>query len=148
MIPIGFDPVSGTLVITDNGVFPAQSLTASITPLMPDHVQIDDLAGRGVQSVFWAEITSLDGSHVPSSMADALAYLQGEFTKGRAARAIVQPYPLTGAASFTINHGLPYVPSATVVDPDGVEVDADVAHAPGLTTLTFAQPFTGTLYLG
>lgn len=81
MIPIGFDPVSGTLVITDNGVFPAQSLIASITPLMPDHVQINDLAGRGVQSVAWAEITSLDGSHVPSSMAGALAYLQSEFAK-------------------------------------------------------------------
>jgi hypothetical protein len=83
MIPIGFDPVSGALVITDNGVFPARSLTASVTPLMPDHVQINDLAGRGVQSVAWVEITSLDGSRVPASMADALAYLQGEFAKNK-----------------------------------------------------------------
>jgi hypothetical protein len=34
------------------------------------------------------------------------------------------------------------------VSADGSEVDTDVVHAPGQTVLTFASPFTGTLYPG
>ncbi|MDP4023720.1 hypothetical protein Q8W71_13875 [Methylobacterium sp. NEAU 140] len=146
--PIGFHAATGTLVIMENGEFPAGSLIAHVHETWTDRIQIDTIAGRGAQTVLWQDVTSLDGMFTPASMADALAYLRGEFAKRPALRPILAPYPLAGAASFAINHGLPYAPSTTVVSSDGAEVDTDVAHAPGLTTLTFAQPFTGTLYLG
>lgn len=104
-------------------------------------------AGDYVVNTPWANVGNCDGVPFPDQ-ASVLAYLQGEFAKSEPVRPPPAPYPLTGAASFAINHGLAYAPSATIVDPDGAEVDTDVAHAPGLTTLTFAQPFTGTLYLG
>ncbi|MGX9980729.1 hypothetical protein [Methylobacterium fujisawaense] len=147
-LAIGFHDTSGSIVIAGNGAFQARSLVATVSSVLPDTIQINDLAGRGEQAVTWANLTSLDGSFTPTSMADALAYLQGEFSKCAPARPIPAPYHLAGAASFAVNHGLSYAPSTVVVDPDGAEVDTDIVHAPGLTTLTFAQPFTGTLYLG
>lgn len=125
--------------------FTAGSLTADFTPI---GVGIRVLHGSEyIVNDDWQAYTHQDGSTF-ASPDDLMAYLTAQFAMRRPVRTLVAPYPLNGAASFTINHGLPYVPSATVVDPNGVEVDADVAHAPGLTTLTFAQPFTGTLYLG
>ncbi len=79
--PVGFDPVSGALVIAENGVFPACTLRAGPHPTWPDRIQIDSLAGRGEQTVPWQDVTSLDGAFVPASMDDALAYLRGEFAK-------------------------------------------------------------------
>lgn len=57
------------------------------------------------------------------------------------------PYQIPGVASFTAAHGKPYRPAVTLLLPSGEEVETDVYHAPGQTTLVFAQPFTGTLYL-
>ncbi|MET3481524.1 hypothetical protein [Methylobacterium sp. 1973] len=147
-LAIGFHATSGSIVIAGNGAFPARSLVATVSTVLPDTIQINDLGGRGEQSVAWAELTNLDGTYTPASMADALAYLQGEFAKCTPVRPIPASYPLSEVASFAVSHGLSYAPSTTIVDPDGAEVDTDVVHAPGLTTLTFAQPFTGTLYLG
>ncbi|MGU3286439.1 hypothetical protein [Methylobacterium mesophilicum] len=146
--PIGFHATSGLIVIDDNGVFAPRSLTAYASPMWPGRIQIDNLASKGIQNVLWGDVTSLDGSYTPATMGDALAYLQGEFSKSTPVRPTPVLYPLSGAASFAISHGLSYAPMATIIGPDGTEVDTDVAHAPGLTTLTFAQPFTGTLYLG
>jgi hypothetical protein len=131
MIPIGFDPISSTLVISDNGVFPARSLTAFITPLMPDHVQINDLAGRGVQSVAWVEITSLDGTWLPTDMVGALAYLQSEFSKNR----VIQT--MTGI--FTAASDLGGHRVVRVSTPDAVNLatcaDPECASAPVGVTL-------------
>jgi len=80
-VPIGFDAASGSIVIMGNRAFPARTLTASVSDELPDRIQIDDIAGRGEQMVFWSDVTSLDGSYAPSSMADALAYLTSEFAK-------------------------------------------------------------------
>jgi hypothetical protein len=125
--------------------FTAGSLAADYSPI---GVGIRVLHGSDyLVNDVWENYKRQDGTGF-ASPDELMTYLTAQFSMRRPVRAIVAPYPLSGAASFAINHGLPYVPSATVVDPDGIEVDADVAHAPGLTTLTFAQPFTGTLYLG
>lgn len=81
MVAIGFDEVSGSLIIEGNGSFPARTLVAMTSPLMVGRIQIDDLGGRGEQLVLWSDVTNLDGTFTPASMADALAYLQGEFAK-------------------------------------------------------------------
>ena len=57
-------------------------------------------------------------------------------------------YQIAGVASFTANHGLPFVPRVTLVDAGGVEVDTDIHHAPGRTTAIFPGPLTGTLTIG
>lgn len=80
-LAIGFHDTSGSIVIAGNGAFPARSLVATVSNVLPDTIQINDLAGRGEQAVTWANLTSLDGSFKAASMADALAYLQGEFAK-------------------------------------------------------------------
>lgn len=78
---------------------------------------------------------------------DAKAYLDGVFSR-EPFKMVITPYTLTNASSYAVNHGLAYAPRATVVAADGAEVDTDVSHGPGQTVLTFASPFTGTLYLG
>lgn len=80
-IAIGFHGTSGSIVIAGNGAFPARSLVATVSTLLPDTIQINDIGGRGEQALTWSDLTSLDGTYTPASMADALAYLQGEFAK-------------------------------------------------------------------
>lgn len=56
-------------------------------------------------------------------------------------------YAISGVASFTASHGLPFAPEAWVITPEGELVETDVLHSPGATTVVFPQPFTGLLYL-
>ena len=56
-------------------------------------------------------------------------------------------YTITNTASFSTSHSYPYPPSALLLDEAGQEVDTDVTHNPGQISLSFAIPFTGTLYL-
>lgn len=143
---IGFDQTTGSLVIVGRGIYPAKSLSAVVCPDGLT-IQVQSLAQRNEFAEAWSAVTDLAGNSFPD-LPTTLAYLQGEFSKSTLARAIPAPYSLNGAASFAISHGLAYVPTATILDPIGCEVDTDVSHAPGQTTLTFASPFTGTLYLG
>jgi hypothetical protein len=144
-MPVVFFDTNALYIEGYRDSFVAGSLTADYTPI---GVGVRVLHGTDyLVNDAWQNYTQLGGETF-ASPDDLMAYLTAQFAMRRPVRTLIPPYPLNGAASFAINHGLPYVPSATVVDPDGVEVDADVAHAPGLTTLTFAQPFTGTLYLG
>ena len=148
MISIWHDPDCDQIWITDEGrSFAGRSLVAGTTNGNITIALKAAEAGDYVVNTAWTNIAGQAGQGF-ADQATALAYLQGEFAKGRPSRATIAPYPLSGAASFAISHGLPYAPATTILDPDGAEVDTDVAHAPGLTTLTFAQPFTGTLYLG
>ena len=144
MTAIGFDPVSGQIVISDNGVYGARTLTATMLP--DGHVRVVSIAGRGEFFVPWSGITDLQGNGFTDT-GDVLVYLQGEFAK-RPASVVITPYPITAVSSFTVNHGLAYAPRTTIIDPAGAEMDTDIVHAPGQTTLIFAEPFTGTLYLG
>lgn len=56
-------------------------------------------------------------------------------------------FPIVAAASLTARHKFADPPRVTIVDEDGVLVETDVAYGPGVVYLTFAVPFTGTLYL-
>lgn len=144
-MPVVFFDTNALYIQGYRDSFTAGSLTADYTPI---GVGVRVLHGTDyLVNDVWSNYARADGSSF-ASPADLMAYLTAQFTMRRPVRAFPSAYPLNGAASFAISHGLPYVPSATVLDPNGIEVDTDVAHAPGLTTLTFASPFTGTLYLG
>ncbi|WP_449411112.1 hypothetical protein [Methylobacterium komagatae] len=80
-VPIGFDASCGSLIIMGNGVFPAKSLTAIWSNLMPGYIQINDLGGRGEQMVIWSDVTNLDGSFTPNGQEEAINYLLAEFAK-------------------------------------------------------------------
>jgi len=52
------------------------------------------------------------------------------------------------AAEWVIRHGLPFQPSASVVDSAGRTVEGDIQYvSPGLIKITFASAFSGTAYL-
>ena len=95
----------------------------------------------------WTSYRHQDGSGF-ASLGDLTGYLSAQFAMRRPVGTVITPYQIAGVASFTVDHGLAYAPRTTVVDPDGAELDTDVIHAPGQTTLIFAMPFTGKLYLG
>jgi hypothetical protein len=125
--------------------FTAGSLTADFTPF---GVGVRVLHGTDyLVNDAWQNYTREDGSGFVSAD-DLMAYLTAQFAMRRPVGTVITPYPLTDAASFSVDHGLAYAPRTTVVTADGAEVDTDVVHMPGRTTLTFASPFTGTLYLG
>jgi hypothetical protein len=56
-------------------------------------------------------------------------------------------YPLNSVGSFVANHGLAKIPTVKILTVNGEEVETDVLHSPGKTTLIFPVPFIGTLYL-
>ncbi len=62
--------------------------------------------------------------------------------------AVVLTFAISAATSFTATHAFAYRPRAWLTDADGTEVETDVAYAGEQVTVTFAAPFTGTLYLG
>lgn len=125
--------------------FVAGSMTADITPI---GIGIRVLHGSEyLVNDKWVNYTRQDGSGFASAD-DLMAYLAAQFAMRRAVGTVITPYPLTDTSNISVDHGLTYAPRATVVAADGSEVDTDVTHTPGRTTLTFAQPFTGTLYLG
>jgi hypothetical protein len=136
------------ILIEDNPIpFVAGTLTASLNTAT-GNVEICRIDSSFILAATpWQSIADATGNTFGTSD-EVMAYLDGEFTKRRPIGTLITPYPLTGAASFSVDHGLAYVPRTTVVTADGAEVDTDVVHAPGRTTLTFASPFTGTLYLG
>lgn len=103
-LAIGYDPVSDTLIIGGNGVFAARSLTAAVSNSLPGYIQINDIAGRGEQHVAWSDVVSLDGSYVPGGMADAIAYLQGEFTKFKP---VGETFGVAGVAGAALIQGQP-----------------------------------------
>ncbi len=45
-LAIGFHATSGSIVIAGNGAFPARSLVATVSTVLPDTIQINDLGGR------------------------------------------------------------------------------------------------------
>ena len=81
MIAIGFDTVSGSIVISGNGVYGARTLSAAMSS--GGQVRITSLAGRSELYVDWTEIANLAGASL-GDPASALAYLQAEFAKGPA----------------------------------------------------------------
>ncbi|GJE54597.1 hypothetical protein [Methylobacterium thuringiense] len=94
---VGFDEMTGSLVIMDNGVFPAGSLIAYPSP-WPERIQVDSIAGRGEQIIEWHDVRRLDPADpwMPASLDEALAYLRGEFAKRPA---VEDGFVLTEAAS-------------------------------------------------
>ena len=96
-----------------------------------------------------------------TNIKSAEATLQASNAKNSAEAATVAAATATSAASairplfFTINnvatfaahHSLNHLPHVWLLDQDGNTVETDVAYSIGIVTLTFAMPFTGSLYL-
>jgi hypothetical protein len=141
---IGYDEECGSVVIVGRDVFPACALRATMDA--SGKIRVMSLAETAELYTDWFRIETLDGRTF-GTPEDAKAYVDGILMR-RPEKMVITPYAITNAASYAVNHGLTYTPRATVVSADGAEVDTDVSHAPGQTVLTFASPFTGTLYLG
>lgn len=144
-MPVVFFDTNALYIQGYRDSFTAGSLTADYTPI---GVGVRVLHGTDyLVNDVWSNYTRLDGSGFVSP-ADLMAYLIAQFTMRRPVGSITTPYSLTAVSSIAVDHGLAYAPRTTVVSADGSEVDTDVTHTPGRTTLSFGQPFTGTLYLG
>lgn len=75
---VGYDDRSGTIVVGGNGVFPARTLSAVSDE--SGSVDIRSIAGRSEQYSLWSQLADLDGNAF-GSMAEALRYLDSEFSK-------------------------------------------------------------------
>ena len=57
-------------------------------------------------------------------------------------------YPVNAASSWSLSHGRPYPPELRLVDDTGREVIAELDYSdPGVVSIQFPVPFTGTIYL-
>lgn len=53
----------------------------------------------------------------------------------------------TPSAVWTIEHGLAFDPSVTVIDSSGAQVEGDVVHTGSTVVVTFSAAFSGTAIL-
>jgi hypothetical protein len=53
----------------------------------------------------------------------------------------------TPAITWTITHGLPFVPNVTVVDSSGAQVEGDIVYSGPNVIVSFATAFSGKAYL-
>ena len=56
-------------------------------------------------------------------------------------------FTINNVDTFVAQHHLTYLPQVWLLDHEGNNVETDVAYSPGIVSLTFAIPFTGSLYL-
>ena len=56
-------------------------------------------------------------------------------------------FTINNVATFVAEHQLNHLPHVWLLDQDGNTVETDVAYSTGIVTLTFAMPFSGSLYL-
>lgn len=149
MIAVQYDLDTDQIWITgEERPYPRRSLIATSFPngTIGIRLKFSDPSDFKVMTSF-ANLMDAAGNGFATQEA-AQAYLDTAFAQRRPTGAVITPYPLTAVSSVSVDHGLAYAPRTTIVSADGAEVDTDVVQAPGRTTLTFAQPFTGTLYLG
>jgi hypothetical protein len=110
MTAVGYDDYSGQLVITDNGVYGARTLRATMEG--DGHVRIVSIADRSEFFVPWSDVTDLRGGAF-STPGEVLAYLQAEFVK----------YPVTGSPLRT--YAVAVADGQTVIPLDPAPIDVN-----------------------